>query len=44
MARDAEAAAMLRATLHGEAEEKNGFVPYRIAQQGLRVQSSGKEP
>jgi fucokinase len=44
MARDAEAAAALRATLHGDAEEKSGFVPYRIAQHGLRVQTSGKRP
>ncbi|MGP8175191.1 MAG: bifunctional fucokinase/fucose-1-phosphate guanylyltransferase [Terracidiphilus sp.] len=42
MARDAEAAAALRAGLNQEAGQQSAFVPYRIAQEGLRIQSSGK--
>jgi hypothetical protein len=42
MARDPEAAAALRAGLKWEAGQKSAFVPYRIAREGLRIQSSGK--
>jgi galactokinase/mevalonate kinase-like predicted kinase len=42
MARDAEAAAALRARLNREVRQNSAFVPYRIAQEGLRIQSSGK--
>ncbi|HEY1160040.1 MAG TPA: L-fucokinase [Terracidiphilus sp.] len=42
MARDPEAAAALRAGLDREPGQKSAFVPYRIAREGLRIQSSGK--
>jgi fucokinase len=42
MARDAEAAAALRASLSPEPGQKSAFVPYRIAQDGLRIRSSDK--
>jgi galactokinase/mevalonate kinase-like predicted kinase len=42
MARDPEAAVALRAGLNREAGQKSAFVSYRIAQEGLRIQSSGK--
>jgi fucokinase len=42
IARDKEAAAALRAGLDLETRQKSAFVPCRIAQEGLRVQSSGK--
>jgi fucokinase len=37
LARDAEAAARLRAALSQEAAERGAIVPYRIAEEGLRV-------
>jgi fucokinase len=40
LARDAEAAAAMRAALSQEAPERGAFVPYRIAEEGLRVQTS----
>jgi galactokinase/mevalonate kinase-like predicted kinase len=42
MARDREAAAALRAGLNREPGQKSAFVPYRIAQEGLRIRPSGK--
>jgi galactokinase/mevalonate kinase-like predicted kinase len=42
LARDAEAAAALRAGLSREDEQAGAFVRYRIAQEGLRVEVSGK--
>jgi galactokinase/mevalonate kinase-like predicted kinase len=42
MARDAEAATVLRAELNSEAGQKSAFVSYRIAQEGLRIQSIGR--
>jgi fucokinase len=41
MARDAEAATALRAELNSVAGLKSAFVSYRIAQEGLRIQSNG---
>jgi galactokinase/mevalonate kinase-like predicted kinase len=41
VARDPEAAAALRAALSQEPAERGAFVPYRIAAEGLRVQSGG---
>lgn len=42
MARDAEAAAALRASLNREPGQKSAFVPYRIAQEGMRIRPGGK--
>jgi galactokinase/mevalonate kinase-like predicted kinase len=42
MAQDTEAVAALRAGLNREAGQKSAFVPYRIAQEGLHIQTSGK--
>ena len=44
LARDPEAAAALRTALSREAPERGAFVPYRIAEEGLRVQTSGETP
>jgi galactokinase/mevalonate kinase-like predicted kinase len=41
LARDPEAAAVMRASLNGKPGEKSGVVPYLVAREGLRVQSSG---
>jgi fucokinase len=41
LARDAEAAAGLRAALAQVPSERGSLVSYRIAQEGLRVQASG---
>jgi fucokinase len=42
LARDVEAATALRAVLSQDAPERGGFVPYRIAEEGLRVQAGGE--
>jgi hypothetical protein len=39
VARDPEAAAALRAALSQEPSVRGAFVPYRIAAEGLRVQT-----
>jgi fucokinase len=44
LARDAEAAYALRAALTQEAPEGGAFVPYRLADEGLRVQTAGEMP
>ena len=44
LAHDAEAAAALRAAFSQEAPERGGFVPYRIAEEGLRVQTGAEAP
>ena len=44
LARDAEAAAALRAALAQEAPARGGFVPYRIADEGLRIQTGCQAP
>jgi fucokinase len=44
LARDAEAAAALRAALSQETLERGAFVHYRIAEKGLCVQTSGELP
>ena len=44
LARDAEAAAALRAALSQEFPGRGAFVPYRIAEEGLRIQTSGRKP
>jgi fucokinase len=44
LSRDAEAAAALRAALSEGAPERAAFVPYRIAEEGLRVQTEGERP
>jgi fucokinase len=43
LARDADAATALRAALSLEAPEQGAFVPYRIAEEGLRVQTGREE-
>jgi galactokinase/mevalonate kinase-like predicted kinase len=42
LARDPEAAEALRAALSQEAPERGALVPYRIAEEGLRVRTSGE--
>jgi fucokinase len=42
IARDSEAATVLRAGLNRKVGQNSAFLPYRIAQEGLRIQSSGK--
>jgi fucokinase len=42
LARDPEAAAALRNSLAQEAPERGGVVPYRIAEEGLRVSIRGE--
>jgi fucokinase len=44
LARDAQAAAALRAELSQDFPGRGVFVPYRIAEEGLRIQTSGKKP
>ena len=44
LARDAQAAAALRAELSQEFPGRGVFVPYRIAEEGLRIQTSGRKP
>jgi fucokinase len=44
LARDPQAAAALRASLAHDAPEQGAFVPYRIAQEGLRVKMGNEEP
>lgn len=42
LARDPQAATALRAALAHEAPKRGGFVPYRIAEEGLRVKTGGE--
>jgi fucokinase len=42
LTRDAEAAAALRVALSKEAPKLGAFVPYRIAEEGLRVETDGE--
>jgi fucokinase len=44
LTRDAEAATALRAALAQEAPARGGFVPYRIADEGLRIQTGSEAP
>jgi galactokinase/mevalonate kinase-like predicted kinase len=44
LARDPQAAASLRTTLAHDASEQGAFVPYRIAQEGLRVKTGSETP